>query len=85
MLALSLSGIDLKTFALTSSFIHNEKNISISLDANKMENILLIESSVALKIDDHIKYINEATKIISELYKKFKTVLLKKLNLISAN
>jgi hypothetical protein len=79
MLALSISGIDLKTFALTSCFIEDEKTVTISLDSNKPDNILLIDSSTPLKFNEYMEYLALAQAEITELYKKFKQVFIKKL------
>jgi hypothetical protein len=79
MLALCISGIDLKTFALTSCFTQDKKNVIISLDANKTENILLIEASVPLKIEEYKNYITKAQDDTSILYQKFKKFLIKRL------
>jgi len=79
MLALSISGIDLKTFALTSCFIEGEKTVTISLDSNKPDNILLIDSNTPLKFNEYMEYITLAQVEINELYKKFKQVFIKKL------
>jgi hypothetical protein len=80
MFALSISGIDLKTFALTTSFNLRETDLLISLDANKPNNILLVESSIPLKLEVYRHYIQTAKEEVKELYNKFKKVLLKKLS-----
>ena len=80
MFALSISGIDLKTFALTTSFNLRETDLLISLDANKPDNILLLESSIPLKLEVYRHYIQTAKEEVKELYNKFKKVLLKKLS-----
>ena len=80
MFALSISGIDLKTFALTTSFNLRETDLLISLDANKPDNILLVESSIPLKLEVYRHYIQTAKEEVKELYNKFKKVLLKKLS-----
>jgi len=79
MLALSISGIDLKTFALTCCIKENGKAVTISLDSNKPDNILLIDSITPLKFKEYIEYIQLAQMEITDLYKKFKQVLIKKL------
>lgn len=79
MLALSISGIDIETFALTSCFSENGRTINITLDSNKPDNILLIDSNVPLKLNEYMEYIEIAQNEITELYKKFKQVLIKKL------
>ena len=79
MLALSLSGIDLKTFALTTGFNEDHSNLLISLDANKPDNILLLESSKPVKIEVYKEFIQNAKNEVNDLYKRFKTVLLKRL------
>jgi hypothetical protein len=79
MLTLSLSGIDLKTFALTTSFNLRQTNLIISLDSNKPENILMLESNTPLDFEVYRHYIKTAKDEIVELYKRFKKVLYKKL------
>ena len=79
MLTLSLSGIDLKTFALTTSFILRQTNLIISLDANKPENILMLESNSSLDLEVYKHYFQSAKDEIVELYNRFKKVLYKKL------
>jgi hypothetical protein len=79
MLTLSISGIDLKTFSLSTSFYENDTNLLISLDANKPDNILLIETSVPLKLSVYKGYIEKAKEEVIVLYKSFKKALLNKL------
>lgn len=79
MLALSISGIDLKTFSLSTSFYENDTTLLISLDANKPDNILLIESSVPLKLKIYKEYLEKAKEEVTVLYKSFKKALLNKL------
>ena len=78
MLALSLSGIDLKTFALTTFFI--EKNLIISLDSNRVDNILMIETDIPIKLDDLKASIEKAKEQISSMYRRFQKVMMKKIN-----
>ncbi len=80
MLALSLSGIDLKSFALTTSFNLRESNLLISLDANKPEKVLLLETDKPLKIEIYENYIKQAQEEVNELFGKFKKNILKKLS-----
>jgi hypothetical protein len=79
MLTLSLSGIDLKTFALTTSFNLRQTNLVISLDANKPDNILLLESNAPLDFEVYRHYIQTSKEEIVELFNRFKKVLYKKL------
>jgi ribonuclease PH len=79
MLALSISGIDLKAFALTTYFQKDEKNLIISLDANKTDNVLLVESNKPFKLKEYKDIIQIAQTEIAEIYQKFKRVLIKKL------
>jgi hypothetical protein len=79
MFALSTSGVDLKTFALTTSFNLRETNLIISLDANKPDNILLLESSVPLHLDVYRHYIKTSKEEVVDLFNKFKKVLYRKL------
>lgn len=81
MLALSISGLDLKTFALTSCFVDDEKNVIISLDANKKENIILIESNIPLTYNDYEEYINKSQTHVEKMHKRFQKILIEKLNL----
>lgn len=76
MLALSLSGIDLKTLALTTF----EDDMIISLDANRPDNILLIESDKPRKAMDLKDSIESAQIEIKKFFDKFKRVLMKKIN-----
>jgi hypothetical protein len=76
MLALSISGIDLKTFALTTYF----DDLIISLDANRPENILLIEAVSPRKATEIRDLIENAQTEIRKLFDKFKRVLMKKIN-----
>ena len=78
MLALSLSGIDLKTFALTTFFI--EKNLVISLDSNRVENILMLETDIPIKLDDIRQSIEKAQEEISNMYKRFQLIMMKKIS-----
>lgn len=80
MLGLTLSGIDLKSFALTTSFTLRETDLLISLDANKPDNVLLLETDKPLKIEVYEKYIKQAQDEINELFTKFKKNILKKLS-----
>jgi len=79
MLALCISGIDLKTFALSSSFVDNNLEMIISLDANKPDNILLIESNMPLKLHLYQYYLGQSKSEVMDLYQKYKKVLLKRL------
>jgi len=81
MLALVLSGIDLKSFSLCTFFQDEAKSLEliISLDANNPENIMLIESNLPLKMEMYKKYLEKSKDQVMELYKRFKKVLLKKL------
>jgi hypothetical protein len=81
MLALSISGIDLKTFAISSYFIEENKNILISLDANKKDNILLFESSHSLNLEDIDKYISLSQENVEQSYKRFQRILMEKLSI----
>jgi hypothetical protein len=76
MLTLSLSGIDLKTFALTTYF----DDLIISLDANRPDNILLIESEKPRKTRELREAIESAQLEIKNLFDKFKRVLMRKIN-----
>jgi hypothetical protein len=79
MLSLSISGIDLKAFALTTYFQDGGDNILVSLDAHKTDNILLIESSKPLKKKQYMEYIESAQNEITGIFDKFKKHLSKKL------
>jgi hypothetical protein len=81
MLALSISGIDLKAFALTTYIERGDNNVLVSLDANKTENVLLIETNSPMKIKDYKEVIQVAQVEIGQLFSKFKRVLVKKLAL----
>lgn len=81
MLALGISGIDLKTFALTTCFIEQEKNVIVTLNANTPENILLVEASSPMKINDYKIVIEKAKGDVVELFKHFKKALINKLDL----
>jgi len=75
MLALSLSGIDLKVLALTTS----EDNVLITFDANNLENILSLESEDPMSIEKYEMILKSATEEIVDMTKKFKMSLVKKL------
>jgi hypothetical protein len=80
MLALGISGIDLKAFALTTYFEKNDTNIIVSLDANKSEDILLLESDKPLKIKEYKELLQMAQVDIGQIFNSFKKVLIKKLS-----
>ena len=79
MFALSISGIDLKTFALTTGFNENNKNLIITLDANKTDKIIFLESENSFSLDEYNTYVEKSKEEISELFNRFKNVLLKKI------
>jgi hypothetical protein len=80
MLALGVSGIDLKAFALTTYFEKGDTNVLVSLDANKTENVLLVESSKPMKVKEYKEILQMAQVEIGQIFKKFKKVLTKKLS-----
>lgn len=67
--------------ALTTYFGDKEDKIDllVSLDANKPNNILLLESSFPMQINKYKAYLEKSKEEIIDLYAKIKKVLLKKL------
>lgn len=81
MLALSISGVDLKTFALTKASVEDKHNILYTLDANRPDNVLLVESNSPMKLELYRRYFEQSKEEVKCLYEKFKAVLFRKLNL----
>ena len=85
MLALNLSGIDLKVFALTTKLTLNSlnsvgvNNILITYDANNTENILFLDSEEPLSIEEGESVLQKGAEDIQKFYKKCKLFLIKKL------
>jgi hypothetical protein len=80
MFALSISGIDIKTFGLTTLCSDDDNsNLTICLDANNLDKILLLDSENALNLNEIKKYVEKAKQEILELFAKFKTILYKKI------
>ena len=77
MLAFNLSGIDLKTFALSTYFIKDTIECLICLDTNNFNNIIMIESNQSIQIDDYKLFYVEGKKEVSHLLEKFKSLLIK--------
>lgn len=82
MLGLSISGIDLKLFALSTCFKKKEQSIIIALNVNSLDKIVLLESSSPLQLQEYNDYIVKAKETCADLFKKFKIALVKKLKLI---
>jgi len=80
MLALNLSGLDLKVFALTTKYTCNNNNILITFDAINTENILFFDSDEPLSIQNYENIISNSSEEIKEFYIKFKKLLVKKLS-----
>lgn len=96
MVALCLSGIDLKALALSKGFIDsNERSVLVSLDANteddindtenelpkRKANVLLIESNFPMQIDAYKTFIESTQKTNKDFYHNLKLLLYKKLKL----
>ena len=80
MLCLSISGISIKIFSLSSYYI-NQANLRVilSLDANNLKNILAINSNKSLKIEEYKNIIAKLQEEIRVLYDEFKKIMMKKL------
>ena len=80
MLCLSISGISLKIFSL-SSFYQNPANLNfiLSLDANNVKNILAINSNKSLKVEEYKEIIGKLELQITNLYDEYKKIMMKKL------
>jgi len=83
MFAFSTSGIDLKVFGIDVIYLGLSvclnKDLILSLDANNPKNILYLESSNAYDKTTYEQFLDFAEERVSELFKKFKTILTKKL------
>jgi hypothetical protein len=79
MLTLAISGIDIKTFALSTSFLEDNKNVIITLDANKTENIIFIDSHLPINLKEYKYFLETAKEEIKGLFNRFKKVLIRKL------
>ncbi len=79
MFALGISGIDLKTFGLTTLCTEDNLNMTICLDANNPEKVLLLESEDALNLHQINEFVEKSKLEISDLFAKFKSKLLKKI------
>ena len=80
MLCLSISGISIKVFSLSSYYINQaDLNFILSLDANNLKNILAINSNKGLKIEEYKNIIAKLQEEIRVLYDGFKKIMMKKL------
>lgn len=79
MLCLSLSGISLKIFSLSSYKINEDNNIIVSLDANNLKNILNFNTEKALKIMEYKQLLDTLGEDIRILYDEFKKIMMRKL------
>ena len=81
LLAMCLSGIDMKAMALSKGYRFNDKSIIITLDANDDSQLLFVDSNVPLLIEDYDKFVESTKKSNEEVYKKIKMILYKQLKL----
>jgi hypothetical protein len=80
MLCLSISGISIKVFSLSSYYLNQgDLNFILSLDANNLKNILSINSNKGLKIEEYKNIIAKLQEEIRVLYDGFKKIMMKKL------
>lgn len=78
MLALCLSGIDLKAMVLSKGFNDNSgRSLLISLDANNGDNIMNLDSNFAFTNEELEMYLNKTKQSNEDVYKKIKKVLYK--------
>lgn len=77
MLALCLSGIDLKAMAISVY----SNGVLVILDANDTTKVLLLDSNEPKTLEEFDNTVSNATKEVEDIYLKIKQVLYKKLKL----
>ena len=81
LLAMCLSGIDMKAMALTKGFHSDGKSLIVSLDANDDSQLLYVDSNIPLKMEDYEQFVEYTKKSNEAMYKRIKMILYKKLQL----